>query len=227
MDPSDWIGWPLRKSKKPTALAFAAWHCRCLKTGKGAGEMKRFVFTCAVLATASLTLHAQQGYIASGWGIGSWQAIGATGTPDETSVSRILMQDNGWAEIRPEIASTSVKLRYNIPPVDGLKGSPEDYLGYELRAHARDNGPAARVIITIKEMQWLTGTIRILAQIDSDLFEPRAETYWGGGYLRDAGGIMKHFRPYHYAYWAEVQLIKTAPEGRPGIQALAIYIDEP
>jgi hypothetical protein len=191
--------------------------------------MKRLTVTCAAVMAASLTLHAQQIYTPSGWGMGSWQAIGATGAPDETSGSRILLQDNGWVEIRPEIASTSVKLRYNIPPLDGLKGFPDEpYSGYVIRVHARDNGPAARVIITIKEMTWGTGTVRSLGQIDSDRFEPGEETFWGSGLLRDAGGgIMKYFRPYHYAYWAEVQLIRTAPEGRPGIQALAVLIDEP
>src|SRR5687768_8534404 len=38
----------------------------------------------------------------------------------------------------------------------------------------------------------------------------------------DAGVIMRHFRPSHTGYWAEAQLIKTAPEGRRGIQAPAI-----
>lgn len=190
--------------------------------------MKRMMVTCAALVAVSLTLHAQQSYQPSGWGMGSWQALGATGAPDESAGARILLQDSGWAEIRPEIASTSVKLRYNIPPLDGLKGFPDEpYTGYEMRAHARDNGPAARVIITIRAMHWGDGVVRILGQFDSDRFEPGTDTFWGGGYLRDEGGIMKHFRPYHNAYWAEVQLIKTAPEGRPGIQALAILIDEP
>jgi hypothetical protein len=38
---------------------------------------------------------------------------------------------------------------------------------------------------------------------------------------------MKYFRPFHNAYWAEVQLIKTAREGRPGIQALGILVEDP
>jgi hypothetical protein len=190
--------------------------------------MKHMILTGAALVAASMTLHAQQShYVAPGWGAGSWQAVGATGTPDESSASKILMQDNGWAEIRPEIASTSVKLRYNIPPIDGLRGLPpeESYVGYEMRANARDNGPAARVIITYKAVQWGSSTVRILGQLDSDRFEPGTETFWGGGYLRDGGGIMRHFRPYHNVYWAEVQLIKTAPEGRPGIQALGVLIE--
>jgi len=193
--------------------------------------MKRIMVTGAALLAASLTLHAQQGYyVAPGWGLGSWQAVGATGTPDESSGSKILLQDNGWAEIRPEIASTSVKLRYNIPPVDGLKGVPnESYFGYEMRVQGRDNGPAARVIITIKALKWGgDGVVRILGQMDSDRFAPGTDIFWGGGTkLRDEGGIMMHFRPYHNVYWAEVQLIKTAPEGRPGIQAIGIVIDEP
>ena len=190
--------------------------------------MKHMIITGAALLTVSMTLHAQQSYyVAPGWGGGSWQALGATGTPDESSASKILLQDNGWAEIRPEIASTSVKLRYNIPPVEGLKGLPneEDYIGYEMRAHARDNGPAARVIITIKALKWGDGAVRILGQVDSDRFEAGTDTFWGGPLLRDEGGIMRHFRPYHNVYWAEVQLIKTAPEGRPGIQAIGILID--
>jgi hypothetical protein len=190
--------------------------------------MKRMMVMGAALAVASLTLQAQQGYVATGWGSGSWQAVGASGTPDESSGSKLLLQDSGWAEIRPEIASTSVKLRYNIPPVEGLKGVPdESYAGYEMRAHLRDNGPAARVIVTIKALRWGGGAVRILAQMDSDRLPPGTDTHWGD-YLRDsAGGFMRHFRPYHEVYWAEVQLIKTALEGRPGIQAIGILIDEP
>lgn len=189
--------------------------------------MKRTMVTCAALVAASLTLHAQQS-APTGWGYGSWQAAGSTGTPDESAASRLLLQDNGWAEIRPEIGSTSVKLRYNIPPLESLKGMPDDsYAGYELRVRLRDNGPAARVIVTIKALDWSYGTVRILAQTDSDRLQPGTDTFWGD-YLREVGGgFMRHFRPYHEVYWAEAQLIKTAPEGRPGIQAIGILIDQP
>jgi hypothetical protein len=189
--------------------------------------MKRMMVMGAALVVASLTLQAQQSN-PTGWGRGSWQAVGSTGTPDETAGSRILLQDNGWAEIRPEISSTSVKLRYNIPPLEGLKGLPDDsYAGYELRARLRDNGPAARVIVTIKALTWPDGSVRVLAQMDSDTLPPGTDRFWGD-YLREpGGGFMKHFRPYQEVYWAEAQLIKTAPEGRPGIQAIGILIDQP
>ena len=151
--------------------------------------MKRIMVTCAALVAASLTLHAQQSS-PTGWGLGSWQAIGASGPPDESAGSRILLHDNGWAEIRPEIASTSVKLRYNIPPVEGLKGFPDVYYAnYVLRAHARDNGPAARVIITIKSIHWGDGVVRILGQLDTDRYDaqPGGQRFWGD-YLRDHAG---------------------------------------
>jgi hypothetical protein len=163
----------------------------------------------------------------TGWGAGSWQAIGATGTPDEVAASRVLLQDNGWAEIRPEIPSSSVKLRYNIPPLEGLRGSDDVfYTAYELRAQLRDNGPAARVLVTVKSMAWGDGRVRTLTQLDSNRGAPTSDTgdlVWGG-YLRDETGFMKYFRPFHHAYWAEVQLIRTAPEGRPAIRALAVLI---
>ena len=190
--------------------------------------MKRLLIVCAALFAMTPAVKGQQSYRPTGWGMGSWQAIGATGTPDESSGARILLQNNGWAEIRPEISKASVKLRYNIPPVDGLKGFPdEEYSGYELRVHARDNGAAARVIVTVKAMHWGDGGIRTLVQLDSDSFEPGTDIFWGGGFLRDETGVMKYFRPFHNAYWAEVQLIKTAREGRPGIQALGILVEDP
>lgn len=163
----------------------------------------------------------------TGWGAGSWQAIGATGTPDESATSRVLLQDSGWVEIRPEIAETSVKLRYNIPPLEGLRGSSEvNYAAYELRSFFRDNGPFARVLISIKSMAWSYGEVRTLVQFDSDTENPTADSGEGryGGYLRDETGLMRYFRPFHNTYWAEVQLIKTGSSGRPGVKALGVLI---
>jgi hypothetical protein len=163
----------------------------------------------------------------TGWGAGSWQAIGASGTPDEFATSRVLLQDSGWVEIRPEIEATSVKLRYNIPPLEGLRGSAEvDYAAYQLRSFFRDNGPFARVLISIKSMGWSYGDVRTLAQFDSDMENPTPDSgerkY--GDYLRDETGLVRYFRPFHNAYWAEVQLIKTGPSGKPGLKAVGVLI---
>jgi hypothetical protein len=197
--------------------------------------MKRLFF-CVIVV--SLGLLAPEMSAQTGWGVGSWQAIGSTGMPDEADTTHILMQNDGWAEIPPELETASVKLRYNIPPVEGLRGTSDPLFrasAYVLRAWIRDNGPAAQVIVRIKQISWTDGSMRTLAEINSDVYPtgsqrdptPDAGIDLWSGLLQDEFGFMKYFRPFHNAYWAEVRLIKTAPEGRAGIKALGVLIDEP
>ena len=70
--------------------------------------MKR-LFLCvviALLAWVSAEMRAQ-----TGWGVGSWTAVGATGTPDEADTSHVLMQNTGSCLLDGEIVCRAPRLR--------------------------------------------------------------------------------------------------------------------
>ena len=201
--------------------------------------MKQLTFGTVLLVAVTTVLSIQvAAQDRPGWNA-YWQTIGATGTPDESAASRILLQDSGWAEIKHEISSTTVRLRYDIPSLEGLS-APGDYdftWAFRMWVRVRDNGPSARALVSIKSLsKSSSGTVRTLGRFDSDQHtcescsaDPPDATgaFWAlGPYLFDESGIVTWFKPAFNVYWAEVQLIKTAIDGRPGIHAVGVNIGD-
>ena len=56
-----------------------------------------------------------------------------------------------------------------------MRGVDPPHAPFELHVRVRDNGPAARVVVRVKQMDWTQGTTRTLAQFDSDQWEFRAD----------------------------------------------------
>jgi hypothetical protein len=164
-----------------------------------------------------------------------WTAVASAGTTDEGDAAKILLNNDGSAEIRSTISSTSAKVRFNVvalpvlePPAD--PNAVNGDLIFSMRV--RDNGTGARVIATLKRVTLAGFTLNlrqstdVFATIDSDLVSPSNnwQTVWAQHYscCQDSNGL--HFLDAGYV--VEVQLIKHDATGNPGIMGVQLFRDE-
>jgi hypothetical protein len=173
---------------------------------------------------------------------GGWVGVAATGTIDEGDLGKIVLNTDGSAAIRPTI-NTSAKLRLQIPETRSLiqpNPRPDEVGGLVFAMRARDNGPAARVIATLKRV-WLGFFVSrperadVVATIDTDRDPPSdgwvtfsAQSYSGCCWIRTPNvGTREALDFFDAGYFVEVQLIKNAAEGNPGIWSVAVTRDQP
>jgi hypothetical protein len=157
--------------------------------------------------------------------------VASTGTVDEGNRDAILF-NGGVVSLKPPVGSAIV--RYNVLPV-GTLIQPIAQPCCESRAlmvRYRDNGPGARVIITLKRYNVHTGEVTTLLTFDSKqhpqqsgFLEP-VPTISDGSFfnfnfaegptegVQDLGGDS--------AYYLEAKLIRSAPGGNPGLASVRI-----
>ena len=105
-----------------------------------------------------------------------WSSVAATATIDEGDLGKVVLNSDGSAGIRSTISSTSAKLRFPVVKTPSLlvpQPRPDEIGGLVFVMRVRDNGPAARVIATLKRVTfgYYGGPERsdVAATIDSDL----------------------------------------------------------
>jgi hypothetical protein len=190
------------------------------------------VFAC-VAAVATVTVHAD------------WTAVAATAAIDEGDLNKILFNNDGSATIRPTISSTSAKLRVSIVKTPSLvvpNPRPDELGPLVFMMRARDNGPGARVIATLKRITfgYFGGPERtdVVATIDSDMYQAGSDwatmpvnsfnAYNPCCFLRNpTTGTPEALNFLDSAYYVEIQLIKNNAEGNPGVLSVGILRDEP
>jgi hypothetical protein len=159
----------------------------------------------------------------------SWTHIGAAGMTDESSAP-LRFGSNGAVAVGLSVAAPArVVLRYNITAVNGLFASESDPEGLPLClvVRYRDTGANARVVVRIKSVLFgITAEpgehVRTLITFDSDLRgDPGTREYVTGFVCSES--LSFHF--YELAYFAEVELLKSGPNGDPGLLALGIELD--
>jgi hypothetical protein len=170
-----------------------------------------------------------------------WTAIGATGTPDEIDAAKLAFHNDGSVGIRRSIAGASAKIRYNVTATRdvgerliAVDAPPEvDYIPLEMNAVLRDNGPHARVIVTLKRVATPFGATgsetTTLARIDSDREDaPDPSLYFRTGtWLSENGARIFRLSFWRDAYFVEVQLIKSGSGGDPRLRVVTILHDVP
>jgi hypothetical protein len=161
-----------------------------------------------------------------------WTTIGATGDVDEADVSKVLKHDTGSIALKSSVVGRAV-VRYNVVAVGGLENDddpaePEPSYSMGLNALVRDTGPTARVIVRLRQMNRETGALTTLATLDSDGWDSFADDqYHRRGVIirRSPGDLVLGLDFVENAYFVEVELIKTAASGNPGLKAIAIVKD--
>jgi hypothetical protein len=170
-----------------------------------------------------------------------WSSIAATAAIDEGDRLKVVLNNDGSAGIRSAISSTSAKLRFSVVKTPSLLVTiprPEEVGSLVFVMRARDNGPASRVIATLKRVTfgYYGGPQRadVVAVIDSD-DHPQGDGWQTmNGTLnsccwirnRVTGGA-EALNFLDSAYFVEVQLIKNSADGDPGVLAVGVLRGEP
>jgi hypothetical protein len=170
-----------------------------------------------------------------------WSTIAAAGAIDEGDRGKVVFNNDGSASIRPTISSTSAKLRFPVVKTPSLLvpiPRPDELGSLVFVMRARDNGPAARVIATLKRVTlgYYGGPERsdIAAVIDSEL-HPQVDrwvtvtgTLNSCCWIRNAvTGGAEALNFLDSVYFVEVQLIKNSADGNPGVLSVAVLRGEP
>jgi hypothetical protein len=175
-----------------------------------------------------------------------WTGVAATAAIDEGDLGKIVFNNDGSAGIRSTISSTSAKLRLTVPETPSLRvpnPRPDEVGSLVFAMRVRDNGPAARVIATLKRVSvgYFIDRQRtdVAATIDSDQFDSPSDgwiTAWANAsanyssccWIRNPQtGVKEGLDFFDVGYFVEVQLIKNSVEGNPGVLSVAILRDQP
>src|SRR5918995_2727499 len=165
-----------------------------------------------------------------------WTGIAATAAIDEGDLGKVVFNSDGSAQIRPTISSTSAKLRLTVSETPSLlmpNPRPDEVGQLVFVMRVRDNGPAARVIATLKRV--VVGFFidrprtDVAATIDTDQFDSPSDgwiTAWANAshhyssccWIRNPQtGVREGLDFFDVGYFVEVQLIKNSAEGNPGV----------
>jgi len=161
-----------------------------------------------------------------------WTTVASAGTVDEADVGKVLFTNDyvtlapgsqlfpppplyvpvpPLLPILPPVSTTKAVLRYNVTAVDGLFASGN---GYGLYVRYLDNGPAARVIVRLKEVNFATGVINTRLTFDSDKFAALPGFQTQHEVACDAGWV---FNFEENAYFIEAELSRTNANGVPSL----------
>jgi hypothetical protein len=164
----------------------------------------------------------------------SW--VGSTGVVDTASAGMARFV-GGAVYIRPEISSGRVILRYNVPPINRLLRESVEGERRWFDVRLADNGPAAQVLVLLREYNFHTGAVRTLLTLDSNNFPPATGFHAVSGtvsdeqrsfdfHFADAGGFGGDNEGRSF-YHVEVHLIRTSAGGNPAIAGIALISDSP
>ena len=159
----------------------------------------------------------------------AWTTVGAVGVPDDGDGESIRFGANGAAAIADGIAyPAQAVLRYNVVPVLGLYagGSNEGPLPRCLSVGFRDNGPDARVIVTLKRVVAAINEVRTIATFDSDVTRGRTPNSSTGNLFDEdflctiPDGTFAGMND--RSFFVEATLIRRTAAGNPGLQTITI-----
>ncbi len=152
--------------------------------------------------------------------------------PDDGDAELVRFGSNGAAAIQDGLAyPTEAVLRFNVLPVLGLYARPDNDgspVPRCLTVGFRDNGPDARVIVTVKRVASGIEDGTVVARFDSDVTRTGAPRPPMTGFDED---FVCPMHPGTFAgmnqrsFFVEAQLIRLSPAGNPGLQTITIEAD--
>lgn len=148
-----------------------------------------------------------------------WSTVATTGEVDEANQG-VIDYNTPIATIKSTAPNpTTVTLRYQVSPVDGLF-----FAGCkQLRVRYRDDGAGARVQVFLRRVDITTGAMITHLSFDSNLF-PQAAAFQTQ--IGPCGNFA--FDWMRYSYWVEAVMSKSLAQdvpGKPGLEAVQIIPD--
>ena len=141
-----------------------------------------------------------------------WTVAGSTGVVDEASLP-VYDLAKSVMRIHPDAGNNAeISARYSVTATEQLV----DNFGFTMTAVYLDNGSAARIVARLRRYDALNKTTQTILTFDSDLFaasdlyQARAVT---GSFAFDFD---------NYAYYVDVDIIKSGANGTPELAALQI-----
>jgi hypothetical protein len=164
--------------------------------------------------------------------------VASAGTVDEDSSGTISFV-GGFAQLRSTVSIGSATLRYNVLPLGTLVQQITEPCceGRALVVRYRDNGPGAQVIVTLKRYNVHTGAVSTLLTFDSNSPPQQSDPQFTGFQepvptINEADFFNFSFaegptegpqdRGGDSTYYVEARLIRSAPEGNPGLASVRI-----
>jgi hypothetical protein len=161
-----------------------------------------------------------------------WSMAGLTGIPDESSTALVAFNDTGSASVRSGITKGVVKLRYPVTggPAINPQADPTDVRTCMVLL-LRDTGADARVTAKLVKIGLFTDQQIVLAAFDSDTAGLAASTqYQTSGVCGfsdpDFPEQLFGFDYANFSYYVEVELVKSAATGNPGVKHVGIFHEE-
>ena len=160
-----------------------------------------------------------------------WSAAGFTGMVDEADQTIHSFNSTGSVSIKSSVTRGMLDLRF---PVQTLRDMlvPQEGDCPELRVNLRDTGAGARVIVRLMALSIFPGMdgaprpLTTLGQIDSDTRQPGADPTQYRSYaacidrLPPGSEVLIDYA--FFAYYVDVQLIKTTTTANPGVMSVQI-----
>jgi hypothetical protein len=142
-----------------------------------------------------------------------WTSVGSAGTVDEADLAEF---DTTGPQIRIRSTATlpaTVVVRYNVTFVDGMV----DGEGMYMAVRFLDNGPNARVVSVLKQVDIETGVTTNLLSVDSNDFAPSSDFQRQG---RDSCTLQFNF--FQNSYFIETTLSKSSSAGNARLQVFRV-----
>jgi hypothetical protein len=168
---------------------------------------------CSLIAVTGIPLTPAH---ANNWD--PWTTVGSAGIVDEADQDLVSLT-GPWAGVLTSPAT--VNLRYNVEAVDGLiQGGGR----YWLRVRYIDNGSAAQVVVSLKEVNMTTGAITTRMTFDSNNFASNlfAQTQEITTGCLFPFGPTWNFNFADNAYFLEVSLTRSDNTGSAWLQTAQI-----
>lgn len=162
----------------------------------------------AALSIVSLSMLARPSFA------NPWTSVGSAGIVDESDTELVDFNNGIASTLSSAPAPSTLNLRYNIVLMDSLV---EGGTHLSLQTRYRDNGSGAQVRLKLKSYGLFNGLTNILGEFDSNTFSSSSNYQWNSECFD-----IPPLDLYNYAYFLDVELIKSSTSGTPSLGVIQL-----
>ena len=149
----------------------------------------------------------------------AWSSVGSTGTVDEADSGYVVYNGAEARVLSSAPLPYTVNITYPVVAVDGLLSTLS---GKFVKARFTDNGTAARVILTLKEYDVLTGILRTRLTFDSDSYPATTSSQVVTKRFCTTEGTSWNFDFTAKLYYVEAQIVRSNLGGTSSLFAVQV-----